>query len=357
MKYVFFILFLVVLLPLKAQKTIVSKEVVSDTLHLIRTPNIQNLTIKTLNEFFEVYTNSTSLPGQKYPTQLQQRQLNEFVAYSKSINEKGFDYNLSAFMASSFDLSKKYLLDKARTIDSTNYFVLTQAIGVNYILSNQNGMKKDLSTLVKQKKWTTDELNYAAMTLESLPKNSVLLTHGLNDSYPILYQQYVKNRRKDVVVIPMHLLVSKQYRNRLEESAFQLPQNDLINVAYIQKMCALNDNKPIFLALTLSTSYLKPLEANLYPVGLSYHFSKIPYQNSSKNEQLWKAHLKNSLYQLKDEEGKKLAANYLPLLLNLSEFYTTSNNKKMATEIKNGIKFVGTLIKNNHLINDLEIEE
>lgn len=313
--------------------------------------------VNSLTDFIALHKRANSLPGQKNPTAIQQEQMNGFVNQCKQTDVTSFDYNLSAFMTSNYNIEKKELLEKAKSIQPTNYNVLIQSVGVNYILSENQTLIADLNALVKQNSWTIDELAYAKEVLASVPVNGLLITHGTNDSYPILYQQFVNNYRKDIRVIPMQLLQSEQYKNRLSEVGLKLPSSQLINFDYLKEFCSLNDNESIFLSLTIPTNYFSAINHHLYPIGLTFNYSKIAVQNSEQNSALWNKQLKSALNKLKEPTGKELSANYLPMLVNLYHYYLSTNNNSQLIEIKNSIKIIGRNINNDKLLKELGLSE
>lgn len=313
--------------------------------------------INSLADFIVLHKRANSLPGQKNPTAIQQEQMNGFVNQYEQTNVSSFDYNLSAFMTSNYNIEKKELLEKAKSIQPANYNVLIQSVGVNYILSENQILIADLNALAKQNSWTIDELAYAKEVLASVPVNGLLITHGTNDSYPILYQQFVNNYRKDIRVIPMQLLQSEQYKNRLSEVGLKLPSSKLINVDYLKEFCSINDNESIFLSLTIPMNYFSAINHHLYPIGLTFNYSKIVVQNSEQNSALWNIQLKNALNKLKDPTGKELSANYLPMLVNLYQYYLSTNNNTQLIEIKKSIKVIGRNINNDKLLNELGLSE
>lgn len=318
----------------------------------------QTTSAQTINDFFDLYNQASSLPGQKNPTAHQQRRMNEFVKQSQRENTNSFEYNLSVFMAGNYDISKKEFLDNAKLLQPKNQQVLLQSVGTNFILADEKTLISDLKELKKQKKWTTDDFLYAKDVLTSISANGILITHGINDSYPVLYFQLIENYRKDVKIIPMHLLQSREYKKQLLKYQLFIPASNTINIQYIQEFCQLNEESGLYLALTIPQTYFSPIEQYLYPLGLTFHYSKSIIKNSSLNEQLWKNELDKSVIHKSNEvTGKQLSANYLPLLLNLYSYYEADNNVKQLTEIKNTIRQIGYNIENKNLIKELGLSE
>lgn len=317
----------------------------------------QSTAVQTINDFFELHSRANSLPGQKNPTAHQQRQMNDFVKQSQRENANSFESNLSIFMSGNYDVSKKSFLDKAKELQPANYQVLVQSVSVSYILSDNKTLVTDLKTLKGQKTWSANEFDYAKDILTSVPQNGILITHGTNDSYPVIYQQFVNDFRKDIQVISMPLLQSEAYRNKLAEAGLRLPGSKTINAQFIKDFCKLNEQNQVYLSLTIPQQYFTDLEQHLYPVGLTFRYSVTAIQNSEMNVNLWNRQLGNTLRNYSDSEGKQLSANYLPLLMNLYKYYESEGNTKQLTDIKNTIRQIGKNIGNNTILKELGLNE
>lgn len=312
---------------------------------------------KSGNEFYELHQQANSLPAQKNPTALQQRRMNDFVERNRQEDASGFDYNLSVFMAGNYDLSKKDFLEKAKAIQPKNQHVLVQSVGVSYILNDQTTLITDLKELTKQGVWNTDDFSYAKDVLASIPSNGILITHGINDSYPIIHLQRIEKYRSDVRVIPMHLLQCNTFRQQLSNEGLDVSGTSQVNAEYLKELCAQNQSSAIYLSLTIPQDYFTSIEQQLYPVGLTFRYANTAFQNSEQNTKLWTALNKGVITKNKSQTGKQLSANYLPFLLNLYTYYKAENNMKLVGEVKNSIRQIGANIGNANLMKELGVNE
>lgn len=309
------------------------------------------------NQFYELHQQANSLPAQKNPTALQQRKMNDFVERNRQEDASGFEYNLSVFMAGNYDLSKKDFLENAKAIQPKNQHVLIQSVGVSYILNDQTTLIADLKELTKQGVWNTDDFSYAKDVLASVPSNGILITHGINDSYPIIHLQRIEKYRSDVRVIPMHLLQSNAFRQQLSNEDLSVSETSQINAEYLKELCAENQTSAIYLSLTIPQTYFASIERQLYPVGLTFRYANTAFQNSELNTKLWTALNKGVIAKNKSQMGKQLSTNYLPLLLNLYTYYKAENNTKLVGEVKNSIRQIGENIGNTNLMKELGVNE
>lgn len=315
---------------------------------------------KSINEFIDLHNKANSLSNQKNPTVNYQNQMNDFVNRKKKEDTDGFEYNLSAFMSGNYDISKKEQLERARSLHPENQQVLIQSVGLNYIIKNKQILTSDLKLLKKQEMWSEDESNYARDVLISVIQHGNLITHGIKDTYPILYLQYVENFRKDVNVIPMQLLQSEAYRNHLSEIGFRIPDSKMIDTKFIRDFSSMNlsPNDMLYLSLTIPRDYFSEMEQKLYPIGLTFNYTNTGFSNSKVNLSLWEKELKKSIIQqAKDKNGKQLSANYLPMLINLYKYHESNNNNKQLDSIKTAIQQIGTNIGKTNLLNELDLSK
>lgn len=310
----------------------------------------------TFNEFLLIYNQANSSSAQKNPSKMQQNQMNSYIHQMYLEDSDGFDYNLSTFIAGNYDLSKKPYLDKAKSIQPKNQYVLLQSAGISYLSGDEKTLASDLKELTLQNKWNTDDFSYARDVLTSIPANGILVTHGIDDTYPLLHLQLNEKYRKDVQVIAMHLLQSKDYRDRLIQKKFTLPEAGIINKQFINNFCILNEQSGIYLALTIPRDYFPELEQNLYPVGLAFRYSQTTVENSKSNNALWGKLNKSVISSGRTKNGKLLSGNYLPLLVNLYKYYESENNSHQLNAVRNTIRQVGANIGKANLLTDLGLK-
>lgn len=314
-------------------------------------------TSKSINEFIGIHDKAYSLSNQKNPTTQQQRQMNELVKLIEHENANSFEYNLSTFMAGNFDVTKKHYLDAAKEMQPTNRQLLFQSVGTYFIVQDKKTVAADLKALKKQNTWSVNEYAYAKDVLKSLPPNAVLITNGFNDTYPILTIQLVENYRNDVTLIPLFLLQSEKFQKSIKADQIIQSNNQLINEKFLSAFLHKNNYKQTFIALTVPTSFFTKLASQLYPVGLTFEYSTTTVNNSMINQQLWGKLDKVIISEHTNTTEKQLSANYLPLLINLFEYYKAENNSKELTEIKTTIKQIGKNIGKENLINELGLKE
>jgi hypothetical protein len=310
-----------------------------------------------INEFINIHKKANSQPNQKNPTAHQQNQMNDLVKSIERENTNSFEYNLSVFMAGNFNLSKKQHLDAAKKMQPTNRQVLFQSTGANFILQDKKNLITDLKILKEQNTWSANEYSYAKDVLKSLPTNAVLITNGFNDTYPILTVQLVENYRNDVVLIPLFLLQSEKFQQSSSTNKIIQSNNGIINDKFVSDFLQQNTAKNLFIALTVPTSFFLKLSSQLYPVGLTFQYSTSTVNNSLVNQKLWAKLEKSVLSEQTNTNDKQLSANYLPLLINLFEYYKAEKNNTELTEIKTTIKKIGKNIGKENLINELGLNE
>lgn len=171
------------------------------------------------------------------------------------------------------ELQKAYELDSSRTETYSGF--------VNFYEVNRDIVKRDLFL---QKWYGSGEaspglLYYNYNVLKSLKPNAILITAGDNDTYFAWMLQAVWGIRKDVLIVNIGLASIRKYAERLSgelgialPDATTLPYTDYVNGFYN----TLLDNKtkrPVYAALTVGEDVLKPVEKNLYLVGLAYEYS------------------------------------------------------------------------------------
>ena len=105
--------------------------------------------------------------------------------------------------------------------------------------------------------------------LDACPQNSILITFGDNDTYPLWYMQQVKNYRNDVIVINNGLLANSHYIDFLKKSKlvqFRTPESfyskSEFSYLFFKEEENINSNRPISLFDFLSYCYNDKIKKN-----------------------------------------------------------------------------------------------
>lgn len=183
-------------------------------------------------------------------------------------------------------------------------------------------------------------LSYNA--LMNTKKNSILITGGDNDTYPLWVAQHADEFRPDVHVWNIFLITIPEYRNRLF-SELGIPKLEGENVEKSDIIEHIAKHKGEHLLYFFNKGIIaedSTLFDNLYNVGLIYQYSEEPFDNSAlivhhfENKFLLD-HVKYDFYQSKyttlDQRHK---LSYLPGLISLYKHYELIGNESKREETK-----------------------
>lgn len=224
-----------------------------------------------------------------------------------------------------------------------------KAIAQHYINHEDEKLVSALKELHTKATWTKSELLYAKTVLQNLPTNGHLITNGVGDTYPILYLQRVENYRADVKLISLYFF---QFENYIEQYIkFGIAKSTLahVNQKLIGELLKTSSFTPIHIANTVPKDLFEPHIANLYAIGLSFRYATSAFKNSVENYQRWNENYKIIQELSKSAEGKKLTANFLPLLMNLYTFYQSENNESGLQKVNESFDLIGTNIQHKNL--------
>jgi hypothetical protein len=195
-------------------------------------------------------------------------------------------------------------------------------------------------------------LNYNYNVLMSLADNSILITNGDNDTYPVWLLQSVKGVRKNVTVLNIYLIASlPEYREKLFRELNIPPFKDdpksMGDDAYgiykkVLNHILTNSQKPVYLANTLAQDFYDGLgiEKDLYLVGLAMLYSKTDVDNLALiRNNLENVYLLDYLeFGFGNDPTNKLVSymnlGYEPMLLKLFKHYLNSGEKTKAEKTK-----------------------
>lgn len=246
--------------------------------------------------------------------------------------------------------SGEYIL-KAQALNPYNPLILPE-------LMNHYQFKQDKANLeLVSKKWLESNempqeiLITAYNNLISLEPNAILLTNGDNDTYPYWVLQNGQQIRPDVMILNISLGLIDPYRELLFKS-YHIPILNIIDdlnrrsETIIKHLVENVQDRPIYVTVFTDQDVYKAYAEKMYLVGLSYKYSKEPFdnlaviRNNVENKYLLDF-LKHSFYNNYAQSAvNQMNTGYMAIFLKLHEHYQTCGESEKALKIKNLAKIV-----------------
>lgn len=290
----------------------------------------------------------------KSPTKIELQDMQSQLEILKLSNAQSFEYNLLNYQVGNYDFSRIESLKAAEQLQPNNVSVLKELSAYSYIMNDEVALKKYLNKLSSQQFFSKDLQLYAENTLQSLPMNSILITHGEKDTYPLLIQQKIKNTRSDVEIISLDHLQSEEYKKRLQKKGFLFPKNDFIDTRFFESFMELNSSKNIIVATSVPRPYLIIGGKSVVTVGMGLSFNSSNKYDDVSNQKLYEKSMKTMINQhVLQSKEKQLLGNYLPFLFSVRNSYITKNDVKKITETETLILKIAQLSNKYQQVNSL----
>jgi len=238
-------------------------------------------------------------------------------------------------------------LEKAYAKEPENVIAYSDYV-VNYEVYDKPEKRKLINKKwFESSKYSIGLLNYHKNVLASLEPNAVIFTGGDNDSYPLWMLQDVKNMRTDITIINTSLAGITDYQNRIfsnlgiKLSASELEEFEKLNggpdnipARFLKMITVINEktNRPIYLPTSFGGDIIKPIEKDLYLVGLVNRYSTEKIDNIAllKKHFLTDYHLDYLEHQNYVEHRQQwmdwINQGYIAGLLTLHKHFKTSND-------------------------------
>jgi hypothetical protein len=291
-------------------------------------------TLHVFSAFSLVRQNSKANKFQRTPLAAEQAEMDSKVKQLELIAPNSWEYQLAYYAAGNYNLDRSPSLEKAYQMNPENLEVQKQYVSLKYMKGDTLSAQNMLSTMSLNELISLEAERYTSDVLTSCSMNSTLITHGFEDTYGALFNQFSHQQRMDVNVISLDFLQSPQYRKALEEKGYVLPKSTKIDVGYLSQFCYLNAKKELFLSVTIPRTYLDPLSKKLFPVGLTFQYIDAPAEDLPiRQEDLWFYQLNK--YGLNEgEERSKFAMNFMPMLMYLEAKYVQEGNEVLLLQIR-----------------------
>jgi hypothetical protein len=294
--------------------------------------NIQN-TLEEIKQMFH----------QKSPTSQQVQKLNYELIKIKNANQNAFEYYLYNYKIGNYDFDRIEDLKMAAKLQPNHPEVLKSLSAYYYIQGDSESLKQQLSKMYSAKHFSSQLSGFAVDVLKSMPENTILITHGEDDTYPLLIEQFVHKTRQDVRVISLDHLQSADFRDKLKKDGLIVPTGNTINTNFFKELISQNSEK-IVIATSIPQSYLSTVSNSINVEGLGFGVSSNSKTKSQQKRlvKLYDDHINMALNQkIKSGGYNKLLGNYLPLLFEIRNYWIDKGDNKRVKDVENQIINIG----------------
>jgi tetratricopeptide (TPR) repeat protein len=204
-------------------------------------------------------------------------------------------------------------------------------------------------------------LYYNYNTIIGLKPNAIILTTGDNDTYPIWMLQS-QGIRTDITLLNISLLYIDVYRDKIFKE-LGIARWDMKDIGPDTTNCdekiqdrfqsqivthiAKNSTKrPVYIALTASDNFIKPIESNLYLTGLAYEYSEKNIDNIALLKKNIEQHFaldyidKPFFNDISVYYTKHTLSNYIVPMLKLYDHYKESGDSQKMEWIRKKIVLI-----------------
>ncbi|MEX2485853.1 MAG: hypothetical protein WED10_14880 [Brumimicrobium sp.] len=294
------------------------------------------------------------LTNQKYPTTEQQQTLNFELSKIESVNQNTFEYFLYRYKIGNYNFNRISDLKKAHKLKPNHPEVLKSLAAYYYINNKDIELKESLKSMHLAKHFSNQLSSFANDVLNSLPKNAVFITHGDEDTYPLLIEQVINKTRTDIQIVSLDHLQSSDYRNKLKAKGFKLPSKDKVNTSFFNEFVSLNNGKNIVVATTIPKDYITSISSGIIVDGLGYSFGREQKGHKRQLVKTFESEIEHKLKtKLDEKKSNKLLANYLPLLFEIRNYWIDEKDDSEVKEIENYILEIGKYTGKSEMVQNL----
>ncbi|HTL80815.1 MAG TPA: hypothetical protein VL651_03875 [Bacteroidia bacterium] len=266
-----------------------------------------------------------------------------------------FEQNFVSYWNSDHDQQFYPELLKAYGQKNSDPELLRQMIGAQMIRGDLKSAAKYCAEWKATGDMPQSIIDYAYDVLQSCAENSVLITNGDYDSYPLVYWQEKMKVRMDVKILDLHLLERADNRAAIfKHFSLALPGNDsttVFNPDYFRRVATVNNGTKFYLASTLPNSFLTSLSGDLYLCGLASRYGTDEVNNleflqnnvgTKMNFTIITSTYDGSKNNFDLNNSRSLSLNYVLPLAMAAERYEAEGNKKRAGELRDMARAIGT---------------
>lgn len=283
------------------------------------------------------------MQDQKTPKSKQVQQLNYELIKIKNANQNAFEYYLYNYKIGNYDFDRIEDLKMAAKMQPNHPEVLKSLSAYYYIQDEKASLKQQLSKMHSAKHFSSELSGFASDVLNSMPKNTILITHGEDDTYPLLIEQFINKTRQDVRVVSLDHLQSEEFRKKLQSEGLSIPKGQTINTSFFKEFVKQNQNE-VVIATSVPKNYLNTISNNVYIEGLGFGFKiNSELSNGKQLAKLYDESIKSSLRNKMNRNYNSLISNYLPFLFEVRNYWIDQENTQKVMEVEADIVEIGKL--------------
>jgi hypothetical protein len=293
--------------------------------------------------------------GKDIVTLMEEHIPNTFTYYFVKGSTGGVDPQFGEYLLKAYEMNPKF--------PGIHGDVITYSISIH-----NDSLRKEVN-----KQWyEIDDINpglflYARNVLSSVEPNAVLLTQHDNDTYPVWMLQDVEGLRTDVKVINIDFLLLDSYQEPIFEELgippFKIDSVDIddyrenwTNVVH-HFLGNYPNERPLYIALTVSPSWYEAFEDKLTLSGLTYAFAQENTDVLAQNKKIIEE--KFDLDDVNDDFNDyvnqrnviKMNVNYLKPFKLLYDHYVETGNRTGISRVKKMAKKIAFRTEDQEIIN------
>ena len=257
-----------------------------------------------------------------------------------------YEYNLVKWLHGSWDMKLIPYLRKAQALgpdrpEHVDYSIVLAEMDGNIAARDKWSGKKN-----EAGQFSTGLMYYNYNVLSGLPPNTILLTSGDNDTYPIWYLQSL-GIRKDVTILHTTMINLQEYRDAVLKklnvkswTGTVTPWHDEKEKTNIVTWLSGQVARPVCVALTANHHAKCAPAENMYLTGLVYSYSKTPMDNIAllkRNfEQVYALDYLDKTFfpDISEDIVRIVNGNYIVPMLRLYEHYSAAGDIYQAGRMK-----------------------
>jgi hypothetical protein len=198
------------------------------------------------------------------------------------------------------------------------------------VLTNDLSLQKKLSSDIL-KQYSTNTILYYKNILYNTTNNCIIITNGIEDTYPIIALQHLKKINTNTRIVSLNLLSYQQYTKQINKQlSINLSNNKTIAVEQLLNLT----NYKTYISSTVNPKYYQSKANNLFLTGLVLELNCNNQLTLLK--QFWQNFKTKKIINLNlNTFEKKLFQNFLPPLITLYKLYQINqyNTKDLKDDI------------------------